>query len=200
LRGLRDAFRRRTLRPLLIVDLAYWTATAVFQGTFALFAARRFGFDVPHVGYVLAVFGVLGVIVQVGVVGRVVAALGERRTFVLGLLASAIGLGAAAVAPGVPLFLLMLTPLAVGSALCTPAISALISRQANVEEQGTVQGAASALESLGRTIGPVWGTAVMQRLGDSAAFGLGSVLLAATTALVVAGTSQAGSESPRAAA
>jgi hypothetical protein len=40
----------------------------------------------------------------------------------------------------------------------------------------------------------------MQRLGDSAAFGLGSVLLAATTALVVAGTSQAGSESPRAAA
>jgi len=198
--GLQEAFRRRTLRPLLIVDLAYWTATAVFQGTFALFAARRFGFDVPHVGYVLAVFGVLGVIVQVGVVGRVVAAIGERRTFVLGLLASVIGLGGAAVAPGVPLFLFMLTPLAVGSALCTPSIAALISRQASVAEQGTIQGAASALESLGRTIGPVWGTVVMQRLGDSAAFGLGSVLLAATTALVVAGTSQAGTESPRAAA
>lgn len=198
--GVREAFRRRTLRPLLIVDLAYWTATAVFQGTFALFAARRFGFDVPHVGYVLAGFGVLGVIVQVGVVGRVVAAIGERRTFVLGLLASVIGLGSAAVAPGVPLFLLFLTPLAIGSALCTPSIAALISRQASVAEQGTIQGAASALESLGRTIGPVWGTAVMQRLGDSAAFGLGSVLLAATAALVVAGTSQAGSESPRAAA
>src|SRR5262249_56125609 len=135
-----------------------------------------------------------------GVVGRVVAAIGERRTFVLGLLASVIGLGSAAVAPGVPLFLLFLTPLAIGSALCTPSIAALISRQASVAEQGTIQGAASALQSLGRTIGPVWGTAVMQRLGDSAAFGLGSLLLAATTALVVAGTSQAGSESPRAAA
>ncbi len=111
-----------------------------------------------------------------------------------------IGLGGAAVAPGVPLFLLMLTPLAIGSALCTPAIAALISRQASVEDQGTVQGAASALESLGRTVGPVGGTAVMQWLGDSAAFGLGSVLLAVTAALVVAGTSPAGSESPRAAA
>src|SRR4029453_644559 len=36
--GLRDAFSRGTLRPLLMVDLVYGTATAVFQGTFALVA------------------------------------------------------------------------------------------------------------------------------------------------------------------
>jgi len=200
LAGLRDAFARPTLRPLLIVDLAYWTATAVFQGTFALFTAHRFGFDVPHVGYVLAVFGVLGVVVQVGLVGRVVAAIGERRTFALGLLLSVVGLGGAAVASALWLFLLLLVPFAVGSALCTPALSALISRRAGAEEQGTVQGAASALESLGRTVGPVWGTAVMQRLGDGAAFGLGAFLLAGTTALLVAGTSDAGTETGRAAA
>src|SRR5262249_42200789 len=148
----------------------------------------------------LAVFGVLGVVVQVGLVGRVVAALGERRTFTLGLLASVVGLGGAAAASGVPLFLLLLVPFAIGSALCTPSLAALISRRAGAEEQGTVQGAASALESLGRTIGPVWGTAVMQRLGDGAAFGLGSILLAGTALLVVAGTSEAGGESSRAAA
>ena len=39
-------------------------------------------------------------------------------------------------------------PIAVGSALCTPALASLISRAAPPEEQGTVQGAASALESL----------------------------------------------------
>ena len=63
-----------------------------------------------------------------------------------------------------------------------------------------MQGAASALESLGRTVGPVWGTAVMQRLGDGAAFGLGAFLLAGTTVLLVARTSDAGTETPRAAA
>jgi len=130
----------------------------------------------------------------------VVAAIGERRTFALGLLSSVMGLGGAAVASDLWLFLLLLVPFAVGSALCTPALSALISRRAGAEEQGTVQGAASALESLGRTVGPIWGTAVMQRLGDGAAFGLGAFLLAGTTVLLVAGTSDAGTETGRAAA
>jgi DHA1 family tetracycline resistance protein-like MFS transporter len=198
--GLGAAFSRRTLRPLLIVDLVYWTATAVFQGTFALVAAHRFGFDVPHVGYVLAAFGVLGVLVQVKLVGPVVAALGERRVFTSGLLLAAMGLGGAALAHDVRLFLVALVPYAVGSALCTPALASLISRAAGREEQGTVQGAASALESLGRTLGPVWGTAVMQRLGDGAAFGSGALLLAATIALVVAGPVRNGRQSSRAAA
>jgi DHA1 family tetracycline resistance protein-like MFS transporter len=178
----------------------YWTATAVFQGTFALVAAHRFGFGVPHVGYVLAAFGVLGVIVQVRLVGPIVAALGERRVFAIGLLLAAVGLGGAALAHDVRLFLLALVPYAVGSALCTPSLASLISRAATPEEQGTVQGTASALESLGRTIGPIWGTAVMQRLGDAAAFGTGAMLLVATIALLVAGPVRDGRASSRAAA
>ena len=35
------------------------------------------------------------------------------------------------------------------------------------DEQGRVQGAASAVESLGRTIGPVWGNASLQQYGES---------------------------------
>jgi DHA1 family tetracycline resistance protein-like MFS transporter len=149
---------------------------------------------------VLAAFGVLGVLVQVKLVGPVVAALGERRVFTSGLLLAAMGLGGAALAHDVRLFLVALVPYAVGSALCTPALASLISRAAGREEQGTVQGAASALESLGRTLGPVWGTAVMQRLGDGAAFGSGALLLAATIALVVAGPVRNGRQSSRAAA
>ena len=42
---------------------------AVYQTTFALFGARRFGFDATHTGYLLAAFGFLGVIVQ-GATGR----------------------------------------------------------------------------------------------------------------------------------
>src|SRR5262249_43488047 len=96
--GLHRAFRRPALRRLLLVDLVYWSAFAVFQGTFALFCARRFGFDVPHTGYVLSGFGVLGVLVQVGLVPRVVGRLGERRAFVLGLVLAAIGWAGAALA------------------------------------------------------------------------------------------------------
>src|SRR4029453_7011505 len=51
--ALRELGRRQSLRPLFTVDFVYWTAFAVYQTTFALFGARRFGFDAAHTGYLL---------------------------------------------------------------------------------------------------------------------------------------------------
>ena len=39
------------------IDFLYWMAFAVYQTTFALFGARRFGFDATHTGYLLSAFG-----------------------------------------------------------------------------------------------------------------------------------------------
>ena len=75
------------------IDFLYWTSFAVYQTTFALFGARRFGFDAAHTGYLLSAFGFLGVVVQGGMVGPVVRALGERRTLTIGLLFAADRLG-----------------------------------------------------------------------------------------------------------
>ena len=71
-RALGDLSRRADLRVLFTIDFVYWTAFAVYQTTFALFGARRFGFDATHTGYLLATFGFLGVLVQAGLVGPVV--------------------------------------------------------------------------------------------------------------------------------
>ena len=66
-----------------------------------------------------------------------------------------------------PLFALTLVPLALGIGFGHPTMSSLVSRAARRDEQGRVQGAASAIESLGRTIGPVWGNASLQRFGEA---------------------------------
>ena len=58
-------------------------------------------------------------------------------------------------------------PLALGIGFGHPTMSSLVSRAARGDEQGRVQGAASAVESLGRTIGPVWGNASLQRFGEA---------------------------------
>ena len=84
-RALPDVLSRPHLRPLLIADFAYWCSFAVCTTTFALFASRRFGFGVTETGYVLAAFGLLGVIVQALLVGAVARVLGVLRTFLLGL-------------------------------------------------------------------------------------------------------------------
>ena len=157
---------RPGLRRVLVIDFVYWFAFAVFQTTFGLFVARRFGFDAPQTGYFFAAFGLLGAIVQTTLIRPTVGWLGDTRTFRLGIVCTAIGLVAATLAESVPLFTLALVPLALGIGFGHPTMSSMVSRAAEGTEQGRVQGAASALESLGRTIGPVWGSVSLQRFGE----------------------------------
>ena len=62
-------------------------------------------------------------------------------------------------------------------------MSSLVSRAATGDEQGRVQGAASAIESLGRTIGPVWGSASLQRFGDGTPYLTAACFLVMTLVL-----------------
>ena len=185
-RTLGSLWQRAHLRVLFSIDFVYWTAFAVYQTTFALFGARRFGFDAAHTGYLLSAFGFLGVVVQGGLVGPVVRALGERTTLGIGLLFAALGWGGSAFTHSVPVFVAMLVPGALGIGFCNATLSALISKSASPAEQGRVQGAAGALESLGRTIGPVWGNGTLQRFGEGTAYGSAAAVLLGAAALAFA--------------
>ena len=185
-RSLAALWSRAPLRVLFTVDFVYWTAFAVYQTTFALFGARRFGFDAAQTGYLLSAFGFLGVVVQGGMVGPIVAALGERKTLAIGLFFAAAGWGGSAFTYSVPVFVAMLVPGAIGIGLCNATLSSLISKSAGPEEQGRVQGAAGALESLGRTIGPVWGNGTLQRFGEGTAYGSAAAALVGAAALALA--------------
>jgi DHA1 family tetracycline resistance protein-like MFS transporter len=166
-RNLGQMMRRRSLRRVLLMDFAYWFAFAIFQTTFALFAAARFGFDAPRTAAFFAAFAVLGAIVQGLLIRSIVARLGDKATLMLGLVCAAVGLVAATLTYSATLFALALVPLALGIGFGHPTMSSIISRAARQDEQGRVQGAASAVESLGRTIGPVWGSASLQRFGEA---------------------------------
>ena len=182
-KALRELSGRPALRVLFAIDFLYWGSFAVYQTTFALFGARRFGFDATHTGYILAAFGVLGVIVQGVLVGPIVKRLGEKRTLVVGLILAALSWGGSALVYSVPFFLAMLVPAAFGLGFCNPSLVSLVSAAAGKHEQGRVQGAAGALESLGRTIGPVWGNGLLQVAGEGAAYGSAALVLLATAAL-----------------
>jgi MFS transporter, DHA1 family, tetracycline resistance protein len=182
-RALGDLMSRPGLRSILVVDLGYWFTFSVYQTTFALFGQRRFGWDAPHIGYVLATFAAFGVMVQVSVVGRVSRALGDRRTLVAGLGLAALGLASAALARTVPLFIAALAPAALGMGLASPTLLSLISTSVPRGEQGLAQGAAGALESLGRTAGPVFGNSMLQHFGEGSAYGAGALVLLTTMAI-----------------
>src|SRR4029078_8829619 len=126
-RNLAPVMQRPGLSRMLVIAFTYWFAFAIFQTTFALFVARRFGFDAPKTGYFFAAFGVLGVIVQGGFIRPIVHRLGDKPTFIAGLVFSAIGLVAATYAHSVTLLAVALVPLAFGMGFGHPTLSRLVS-------------------------------------------------------------------------
>jgi DHA1 family tetracycline resistance protein-like MFS transporter len=184
-RNLPDLLRRPGLGRVLGIDFVYWFAFAIFQTTFALFTARRFQFDASQTGYFFSGFGILGAIVQGGLIRPVVHRLGDKPTFIIGIVCSAFGLVAATLTHSVTVFAVTLVPLAIGIGFGHPTISSLVSRAARGDEQGRVQGAASAVESLGRTVGPVWGNASLQRFGEGVPYVSAAAFLLLTLLMTV---------------
>jgi DHA1 family tetracycline resistance protein-like MFS transporter len=182
-RALGELSSRPGLRLLFTMDFLYWGSFAVYQTTFALFGERRFNFDATHIGYLLAVFGFLGVIVQAAMVGPVVKLIGERRMLTIGLIFAAVGWGGSAMTHSIRVFLLMLVPGALGIGFCNPSLVSLVSGAGGKHEQGRVQGAAGALESLGRALGPVWGNGMLQWFGEGAAYYSAALVLIGTAVL-----------------
>jgi MFS transporter, DHA1 family, tetracycline resistance protein len=185
LRSLPALLHRPLIRRVLVIDFIYWLAFAVFQTTLSLFAAQRFQFGPVQTGYLFAAFGLLGAIIQGGFIRHVVHRLGDKPTFLTGLAFGALGLVAVASAHTVPMFALALVPLAIGMGFGHPTMSSLVSLVSRGDEQGRVQGSASAVESLGRTIGPVWGNASLQHFGESTPYISAAGLLLLTLLLTV---------------
>ena len=185
LRSLPALLHRPRIRRVLAIDFMYWLAFAVFQTTLSLFAANRFQFGPVQTGYLFAAFGLLGAIIQGGLIRHVVHRLGDKPTFLVGLGFGTVGLLAVAMAHTVPMFALALVPLAIGIGFGHPTMSSLVSLVARGDEQGRVQGSASAVESLGRTIGPIWGNASLQHFGESTPYISAAALLLLTLAMTV---------------
>ncbi|HEX5474833.1 MAG TPA: MFS transporter [Vicinamibacterales bacterium] len=182
-KNLLDLGRRPAIRLLFAVDFLYWASFAVYQTTFALFGARRFAFDATQTGYLLSAFGFLGVVIQGVFVGTIARRLGERRMLTIGLLFAAVGWGGSALTYSLWVFVAMLVPGAIGIGLCNPSLITMVSTAGGRHEQGRVQGAAGALESLGRTIGPIWGNGLLQVWGEGTAYASAALVLVATAAL-----------------
>src|SRR5262249_48146798 len=114
-----------------------------------------------------------------------VARLGDTTTFRLGLICGAAGLIFAAASHSVAVFAIALVPLAFGIGFGHPTMSSLVSLVGAGDEQGRVQGAASAVESFGRAVGPVLGNSSLQQLGESAPYVSAAALLIVTLILTV---------------
>ncbi|MFT4177874.1 MAG: TCR/Tet family MFS transporter [Thermomonas sp.] len=125
----------------------------VYPSTFVLFADAAYGWKEKQAGYVLAVVGVLSVIVNVALVGRLVKRLGERHALLFGLLCGAGGFMVYGLAGTGWMFMIGL-PISALWAIAGPSTMSLITRQVPPDTQGRIQGALSSLVSLAGIVAP----------------------------------------------
>ncbi|HUB08168.1 MAG TPA: MFS transporter [Myxococcales bacterium] len=157
LRELFSALGVPGLGALLAVQFAVVWSFSNMESTMALMVHDRFGWEAKQVAGLFTAAGVVLVIFQGGLVGRLTARFGERALLFVGIAFEAIGM---ALSPyvGAPLGVYgAICWLAAGSGLCNPSLSSLISRQTDPRKQGSTMGFASSMSSLGRIFGPLWG-------------------------------------------
>ncbi|MBC8023486.1 MAG: TCR/Tet family MFS transporter [Burkholderiales bacterium] len=134
---------------LFLMNLAHFVLPAVA----VLYMGHRYGWGPLPVGLVLAGVGVCAMIVQGGLVGRVVPKIGERRALAIGLFFGALGFFIYGLAPTGIIFLAAVPVMSLWG-FAMPSAQAIMTKHVGVSEQGQLQGASASLMSLARIFAP----------------------------------------------
>lgn len=143
------------LSGLAGVNFLLWFSHHVFTAVFVLYAAYRYGWGPLEVGGVLALVGVLDMIVQGLLTGRMVKRFGDATVMVIGLLGGAVGLAAMGVAPSGWWFIAAMLPNALWG-LAMPTLQSLMTRRVSESEQGQLQGANASVQSIAGIASPLF--------------------------------------------
>ena len=142
------------LLGLASVLFLFQLAQTVLPSIFVLYTGYRYGWTPGFMGLTLGLTGVLGIVVQVFLVGPVVARIGERGSLLAGAFFGALGFAVYAFAPstgwylaGAPIFALM--------GLLVPGLMGLMSRRVEPQAQGQLQGANQSIQGIASMIGPL---------------------------------------------
>jgi MFS family permease len=155
-------------------------AFSLFTSVLALWLYRHFGVTEAGVGYFFVYTGLLSLVLRSLLLGPVVDRLGEGGAVRLGTLVLAVGLLLLPAAPSIPVLVVAMATIPVGTALLFPSTTSMLSRAAPPGELGTTMGVAQTFAGMARVIAPIGGTIAFQRLGIHAPF----LLSGATMALV----------------
>ena len=130
---------------------------AIMTTLFALFTEKRFGYDAHANGYLFGFIGILAVVVQGGLIGRLVKMFGEVILARVGLLLTAASLLLLPASSNLAFLLVVCAGLSFGSGLASPSLSGLASQMIDRSWQGRALGVMQSAGSAGRLLGPLLG-------------------------------------------
>jgi MFS family permease len=202
LKPLREAMANPAIAMLVIVFFLQAFAFTNFESTFALFAQQRFNFGSRETGFLFGYVGLVVVIVQGGIYGRLSRKHSELNLARAGMLVTSVAMLLLMLVPGrsalydsapstpaefarraLPMWLIL--PFSsFGQALINPSLSAATSKRGSADKQGGTLGVQQSAGALARVIGPITAGLAFDHLGASAPMALAAVGTAIAALLV----------------
>jgi MFS transporter, DHA1 family, tetracycline resistance protein len=175
-------------RRLVIVLVLYFCTflyMTTLQVALALLTKERLGWGQSEVGNVFALFGVISLVIQGGLIGWIARTLGQVRVVACGSLISAAGLATIAASYHFAPLIAGLVLLALGLGVTQPMLSSIASEYAGAEQRGAVLGFAQSAGGLARTVGPVLSGYLFEGIGAGAPFAGGAMAAVLAFALTI---------------
>jgi len=184
LNALLVAFQRPFTGSILITRFFFGLAFAIFQTIFSLYALAKFNLTARDTGFVLTYVGVLSVIVQGFLVGRLTSRFREDILITASVVLMGISLLGWALAPSVLWLYIIMTPTALSGGLLNTLLSSTLTKAVAPQEIGGILGLSAAVESSTRIIAPLLGGVLLQQIGAWAPGAFGAVVMVGVSIFV----------------
>lgn len=124
-------------------------------------------------------FGAVGLFSQNFIVARVSKALGMKKAFSYGIMATALSFILMFFSKQLPLFVVASIMLAIANSIVQTLIPTILSQETDEKSQGTIMGLNSSYQSIGMIIGPIMGGIIAEKISIPSTFITGAALVIA---------------------
>jgi MFS transporter, DHA1 family, tetracycline resistance protein len=162
--------------PLLLFFVSTF-AFANMEATLVLLTEHQFGFTAQQNGWMFVYIGMIMVILQGGLIGRLSKRFGEKRLINCGCLLVAAGFLLTPATTAVLVLFMSLALFSIGSGLNSPSNQSILSKLVPADQSGGVLGVGHSLSTLGRILGPIAGGAAFQFIGMASPYVIGAICM-----------------------
>jgi DHA1 family tetracycline resistance protein-like MFS transporter len=154
------------LAILFIITFAFSAVPVIMP----LLGIEFFGFGEVEMSYFFMYIGLVQIVLQGVLIGRLTKRLGENNLIVLGSLIMTLGIFTISLFSNIAVFLVSLTMMSSGMGMLGTVLPSFISKRAPADEQGGMLGVAQAVGRIARIPGPLFGGFIAEFAGLNAAF------------------------------
>jgi DHA1 family tetracycline resistance protein-like MFS transporter len=172
------ALKRPFSGSLLITRFFFGVAFAMFQTIFSLYALTKFNLNARDTGFVLTYVGVLSVITQGFLIGRITNKVRDDVLIIICVGVMSLSLLGWGLAPTLPILLIIMAPNAIAGGVLNTMLSSTLTKSVAPQEIGGILGLSASVESSTRIIAPALGGFLLQQVGTWAPGVVGAIILA----------------------